>query len=169
MTDQVEPSPIIRTNDLKPEDGFPFKHPLNPNSQAEFHRLSRPAGLQRAHVNMLRVPPGKEAFMLHRHSVQEEWSYIVEGEGTAQIGEEKIKVAAGDFIAFPVNGKAHTIVNTGTTMLVYLTGGEEAPTDIGHFPSIGKMAVFKQDSIELIDERAAKTYSFQQWIAGDVN
>lgn len=108
-----KPTPIIRTSELTPEHGFPFRHPLNPNSQAEFHRLSRPTGLQRAHVNLLRVPPGKEAFMLHRHSVQEEWSYIVSGEGEAQIGAERFKVGAGDFIGFPLDGKAHTIVNTG--------------------------------------------------------
>jgi len=161
-----EPNPIIRTRELKPEDGWPFRHPLNPNSEAQFFRLSRPAGLQRAHVNLLRVPPGKEAFMLHRHSVQEEWSYIVEGEGTAQIGEEKIKVGAGDFIAFPLNGKAHTIVNTGTGDLVYLTGGEDTPYDIGHFPSVKKMIVFKPDGVELIDESAGKTYSFQDFISG---
>jgi uncharacterized cupin superfamily protein len=161
-----EPNPIIRTKELKAEDGWPFRHPLNPNSEAQFFRLSRPAGLQRAHVNLLRVPPGKEAFMLHRHSVQEEWSYIVEGEGTAQIGEEKTKVGAGDFIAFPLNGKAHTIVNTGTGDLVYLTGGEDTPYDIGHFPSVNKMIVFKPDGVELIDESAAKTYSFQDFISG---
>lgn len=164
MTD--EPNPVVRTRDLKPEDGFPFRHPLNPNSEAQFFRLSRPAGLQRAHVNLLRVPPGKEAFMLHRHSVQEEWSYIVEGEGTAQIGEEKIKVGAGDFIAFPLNGKAHTIVNTGATDLVYLTGGEDTPYDIGHFPGVNKMIVFKPDGVDLIDGGAAKSYSFQDFISG---
>jgi len=27
---------IIRTNQLKPEDGFRFRHPLNPNSDAQF-------------------------------------------------------------------------------------------------------------------------------------
>ncbi len=161
-----EPNPIIRTRELKPADGLSFRHPLNPNSEAQFFRLSRPAGLQRAHVNLLRVPPGKEAFMLHRHSVQEEWSYIVEGEGTAQIGEEKIKVAAGDFIAFPLNGKAHTIVNTGTGDLVYLTGGEDTPHDIGYFPSVGKMIVFKPDGIDLIDDSAAKSYSFEDFISG---
>ena len=164
MTDEA--NPVIRTRDLKPEDGFRFRHPLNPNSDAQFFRLSRPAGLQRAHVNLLRVPPGKEAFMLHRHSVQEEWSYIVEGEGTAQIGEEKIKVSAGDFIAFPLNGKAHTIVNTGTRDLVYLTGGEDSPYDIGHFPSVNKMIVFGPDGVDLIDRSAAKSYSFQDFISG---
>ena len=90
---------------------------------------------------------------------------IVEGEGTAQFGEEEIKVGAGDFIAFPLNGKADTIVNTGTRDLVYLTAARNA-LDIGHFPGIGKMAVFKPDGIELIDEGNAKTYSFQQSIAG---
>jgi uncharacterized cupin superfamily protein len=164
MTD--EPNPVIRTKVLKEEDGFPFRHPLNPNSEAQFFRLSRPAGLQRAHVNMLRVPPGKEAFMLHRHSVQEEWSYIVEGEGTAQIGDDRIKVSAGDFIAFPLNGKAHTIVNTGTRDLVYLTGGEDSPYDIGHFPSVNKMIVFKPEGVDLIDGSAARSYSFQDFISG---
>ena len=80
--------------------------------------------------------------------MQEEWSYIIEGEGTAHIGEEKIKVATGDFIAFPVNGKAHTIVNTGTRDLVYLTGGEDSPHEIGHFPSINKMIVFSPAGVE---------------------
>lgn len=164
-----EPSQVIRTRELKSEDGFPFRHPLNPNSEALFFRLSRPAGLTRAHVNLLRVPPGKEAFILHRHTVQEEWSYIVDGEGTAQIGEDKIKVAAGDFIAFPLNGKAHTIVNTGARDLVYLTGGEDSPQEIGHFPSVGKMIVFAGNDVELIDATAAKRYSIQDFINGNLN
>jgi uncharacterized cupin superfamily protein len=167
MTD--EPHPVIRTKDLKPEDGFRFRHPLNPNSDAHFFRLSRPAGLQRSHVNLLRVPPGKEAFILHRHTVQEEWSYIVEGEATAQIGEEKIKVAAGDFIAFPLNGKAHTIVNTGTHDLIYLTGGEDSPQEIGHFPSVNKMIVFSPAGVDLIDAGAKKSYSLQDFIAGKLD
>ena len=167
MTDQ--PNQVIRTKELKPEDGFNFRHPLNPNSDAQFFRLSRPAGLQRTHVNLLRVPPGKEAFLLHRHSVQEEWSYIVDGEGTAQIGEEKIKVGAGDFIAFPLNGKAHTILNTGTRDLVYLTGGEDSPYDIGHFPTVNKMIVFKPDGVDLIDDSAAKSYSFRDFISGKLD
>ncbi len=167
MTDQ--PNPVIRTKELKPQDGFRFRHPLNPNSDAQFFRLSRPAGLQRSHVNLLRVPPGREAFMLHRHSVQEEWSYIVDGEATAQIGDEKINVSAGDFIAFPVNGKAHTIVNTGTRDLVYLTGGEDSPHEIGHFPSINKMIVFGPDGVDLIDTSAAKRYSMQDFMTGKLD
>jgi uncharacterized cupin superfamily protein len=167
MTDEA--NQIIRTKELREEDGFRFRHPLNPNSGALFFRLSRPAGLQRAHVNLLRVPPGKEAFILHRHTVQEEWSYIVEGEATAQIGEEKIAVTAGDFIAFPLNGKAHSIVNTGARDLVYLTGGEDSPQEIGHFPSVGKMIVFAPGGVELIDARAAKRYTMEDFIAGKLD
>jgi len=167
MTD--EPNPIVRTKALKAEDGLAFRHPLNPNSEATFFRLSRPTGLQRAHVNMLRIPPGKEAFMLHFHALQEEWTYIVEGQGTAQIGDEKIAVAAGDFIAFPLNGKAHTIVNTGTSDLVYLTGGEDTPRDIGFFPTANKMAVFKPDGIDVIDTKHAKSLSFEQWFTGQID
>lgn len=31
------------------------------------------------------------------------------------------------------------------------------------------MAVFKPDGVELVDESRAKTYSFQQWLAGDLS
>jgi uncharacterized cupin superfamily protein len=164
-----EESQVIRTRALKTEDGLHFRHPLNPNSDALFFRLSRPAGLKRSHVNLLRVPPGREAFMLHHHTVQEEWSYIVEGEGEAQIGEAKIKVGPGDFIAFPLNGKAHTIVNTGTRDLVYLTGGEDSAQEIGHFPSIGKMILFGPEGVELIERSAAKRYSIEAFMTGKLD
>lgn len=160
---------IVRTSELQAAQGMPFRHPLNPRSQAEFHQLSRPTGLTRAHVNLLRVPPGKEAFILHSHAVQEEWSYIVSGTGEAQIGEEKFAVGPGDFIGFPLDGKPHTILNTGSEDLVYLTGGEDSPQDIGHFPTVGKMALFKDGAIELIDRSASKTYSLEQWIRGEID
>lgn len=115
------------------------------------------------------MPPGKEAFILHRHSVQEEWSFIVDGEGTAQVGDEKIKVAAGDFVAFPLNGKAHTILNTGTKDLVYLTRGEDGPHEIGHFPTVSKMIVFNPDGVDLIDTSAAKRYTMQDFMTGNLD
>ena len=51
---------------------------------------------------------------------------------------------------------------------MYLTGGEDTPYDIGHFPSINKVVVFKPDGIDVIDSGNAKSYTFQQWIAGEI-
>ena len=49
----------------------------------------------------------------------------------SQIGEDKMKVSAGDFIAFPLNGKAHTIVNTGTVEASTVNGSIKASTGSG--------------------------------------
>jgi len=78
-----EQKQIISTRQLKPEDGLRFRHPLNPNSDAQFFRLSRPAGLQRSHVNLLRVPPGNRLETLRgdragQHSIRinDQWRIV---------------------------------------------------------------------------------------------
>ena len=47
-----------------------------------------------------RLPPGTST-MGHHHVKTEEVYYVLEGEGTMQIGEEKSQVRAGDAIAIP--------------------------------------------------------------------
>src|SRR5439155_1020964 len=54
---------------------------LNPNSHLLRTGLSRLAGLQRAHVSLGRIPPGKDSFAYHAHMVEEEWVYILSGRG----------------------------------------------------------------------------------------
>src|SRR5437016_7077960 len=44
---------------------------LNPNSHLLRTGLSRLAGLQRAHVSLGRVPPGKDSFAYHSQMVEE--------------------------------------------------------------------------------------------------
>ncbi len=68
-----------------------------------------------------------------------------------------------------MNGKAHTIVNTGTFDLVYLTGGEDNPHEICHFPSINKMIVFSPAGVDLIDTTAKKSYSIQDFMTGKLD
>ena len=56
---------------------------LNPNSHLLRTGLSRLAGLQRAHVSLGRIPPGKDSFAYHAHMQEEEWVYILSGRGIA--------------------------------------------------------------------------------------
>ena len=78
-----------------------FSHPWNPNSQLVGTRLSALVGLSRVGVSLVGIPAGKESFVYHSHHREEEWIYIISGQGVAEINGEEFEVAAGDFMGFP--------------------------------------------------------------------
>jgi uncharacterized cupin superfamily protein len=135
-----------------------FSHPFNPASQVEGLALSTIAGLERAAVNLMRVPPGKESFAYHRHVAEEEWLYILAGRGLAEIGDETFEVGPGDFLAFPASGPAHQLANPGPDDLVYLAGGERKHVEIADFPRHGKRLVRVGEKIAVHDLATAEAF-----------
>jgi uncharacterized cupin superfamily protein len=111
---------------------------LNPDSHLLRTGLSRLAGLQRARVNLGRIPPGKDSFAYHAHTLEEEWVYILSGRGLALIDGEEYAVGPGDFMGFPAPGVAHLLKNPHQEDLVYLMGGEAVPLDVLDYPTLGK-------------------------------
>jgi uncharacterized cupin superfamily protein len=87
------------------------------------------------------VPPGKTAFPLHYHCANEEAAFILEGEGTLRLGEERIAVRAGDYLAFPTGPEhAHQLLNTGATPLRYLAFSTLHLAEVVGYPDSGKIA-----------------------------
>src|SRR5437016_6587552 len=80
---------------------------LNPNSHLLRIGLSRLAGLQRAHVSLGRIPPGKDSFAYHAHMIEEEWVYILSGRGLADIAAKQHEVGPAESMGFPAPGIAH--------------------------------------------------------------
>ena len=76
-------------------------HPLNPNSEVHLRWLSRRAGMQRVHLTLARIPPGKESFIYHSDAAEEEFVYILSGRGRADVDDEVLEVGPGDFLGFP--------------------------------------------------------------------
>jgi uncharacterized cupin superfamily protein len=118
-----------------------FSHPWNPNSEIVGVQLSRMLGLKRIGVSFARLAPGKESFVPHAHHREEEWLYILAGNGAALIGEDEVHVGAGDFLAFPAPQVTHHLKNIGGEDLVYLMGGENAKMDVVDFPTLNKRTV----------------------------
>ena len=133
-------------------------HPWNPNSEMRGMMLSRAAGLERAGVNLARIRPGKESFVYHAHELEEEWIYILSGQGTAEIDGQEHAVGPGDFIGFPTPSVAHHLRNTGSEELVYLMGGEHREVEVATFPRLGKRMVRRGAEIEVYDLDAAKPF-----------
>lgn len=148
---------VLRSTDIA-KQAFRFIHPLGgDNSEIMMSMLGRAVGLKRAGVNLGRVPPGKEAFVYHRHHNEEEWIYILEGRALSDIEGQTEPVGAGDFVGYPA-GVAHNLKNIGESDLVYLMGGEQATVEVADFPRHGKRLVRAGERIEFVDEQAIEPF-----------
>ena len=108
--------------------------------QVKARRLGVPAGSRGIGCGHLVVSPGKTAFPFHAHCVNDEALYILAGRGTLRIGDAKVAVRAGDFVAHPAGGDAHQLVNDGDVPLEYLALSTSQPADIVIYPDSNKVA-----------------------------
>jgi uncharacterized cupin superfamily protein len=132
--------------------GFRFSHPLDDGAEVLLTPLSRIGGLERAGVNMVCVPPGRRAFPLHRHHVEEEWVYVISGTADVRLDAERHRLGPGGFAVFPPGGPAHAVENPSSEAdLVCLTGGENARGEIVDFPEAGKRIVRGSGLFEIAD------------------
>jgi len=93
--------------------------------------------------NITAVPPGKRAFPLHNHMVNEEMFFVLEGNGELRLGDATHPVRAGDIVACPPGGPetAHQFVNTGDIELKYLAVSTQLSPEVCLYPDSDKFAV----------------------------
>lgn len=91
-------------------------------------------GLKNFGVNLTRLHPGGESALLHRHSKQDEFVYVVEGEPTLVTDTEEVQLSPGMCAGFPAEGIAHQLVNRTDRDVVYLEIGDRTPGDEGFYP-----------------------------------
>jgi uncharacterized cupin superfamily protein len=74
--------------------------------------LSELFGFQDLFVHHEILEPGKRASAPHRHTLREEMVFVLEGNPTAQVGDQTLQLKPGDFIGFPPSFEAlHFIEN----------------------------------------------------------
>ncbi|MCA9554112.1 MAG: cupin domain-containing protein [Myxococcales bacterium] len=105
-------------------------------------RLAFNAGGQRLGASHLSVPPGKTSWPAHYHAGNEEALFILSGQGTLRLGDDRVPVRAGDWVALPAEPTAHQLLNTGTEDLVYLAVSTQDPADVVVYPDSNKIGVF---------------------------
>jgi uncharacterized cupin superfamily protein len=160
------PKHLVHTRGPDAEPAHAVRHPFNPRSTLFMTRLSDPTGLTRVGVNLGRLPPGKEAFVPHAHTLCEEWVYVLEGRGTAVIGDQQLEIGPGDFLGYPTDGTVHHLLNTGDVDLVVLQGGERREGDVGRFPTLGKLGLHLGDGVmRFVKESDVEVLPFSAWRA----
>lgn len=133
MSDKV----LWRASEIR-ERARAYEQRLNPSSGFLGTGLSRLAGMQRAHVSLARIPPGKDSFAYHAHMLEEEWVYVISGAGIAVIDGTEREVGPGDFMGFTSGSVPHLLANRGVEDLVCLMGGESLPLDVVRYPHLDK-------------------------------
>jgi uncharacterized cupin superfamily protein len=120
---------------------------LEPDEQVEGRfgfkekQLGDPCGAKALGFNWMEVQPGKTAFPYHYHTGIEEGLYILEGSGELRIGQDRVAVRQGDYIAFPSGPDyAHSLTNTGGQPLRYLSFSNRTGTDIVGYPDSKKFS-----------------------------
>ena len=113
-----------------------YRHPLNPNSVRNTRSLGDPTGLSQIGVHLVRLKPGRESTELHYHHRSEEFVYVLEGRGVANLGKEEIEITAGDFLGFPALGAPHVLSNPFEEDLLYLCGGTRLVADVCDYPRV---------------------------------
>ena len=101
-------------------------------------------GLSNFGVNLTTLAPGGESALLHVHSVQDEFIYILEGAATLVLESGEHEMRAGDCMGFPAKGEAHQIVNRSDAPVTYLEIGDRLPGDAGSYPKDDLVAVMTE-------------------------
>lgn len=107
--------------------------------------LGTPFGLANFGVNLTRLEPGGESALLHRHSRQDEFVYVLEGEPTLITEEAEIPLSPGMCAGFPAGGEAHHLVNRTDRAVVVLEVGDRSSGDEVSYPQDDLQAALGPD------------------------
>jgi uncharacterized cupin superfamily protein len=110
-------------------------------------QLGKPAGSRELGATLSEVAPGAISFPRHAHLSNEEAIYVVSGSGEAVIGDARVAVRPGDWIALPAGPEhAHQMVNTSADApLVYLCVSTQHSPDVVEYPDSGKLGIGAAD------------------------
>lgn len=103
-------------------------------SGREKRQLGNVFGLTNFGVNLTRLAPGGESALLHRHTKQDEFVYILEGHPTLVTDTVEIPLGPGMCAGFPAEGAAHHLVNRSDSEVVYIEIGDRTDGDIVEYP-----------------------------------
>jgi uncharacterized cupin superfamily protein len=102
-------------------------------------------GIKNFGVNLTTLCPGGESALLHRHSKQDEFIYIIEGNPTLVTDQGEVLLSPGMCSGFPAAGLAHHLVNRTDSNVTYLEIGDRTPGDEGSYPVDDIKAVLGPD------------------------
>ena len=115
-------------------------------------------GLRNFGVNLTRLAPGAESALLHRHSRQDEFVYVLDGEPTLVTDQGEVALSPGMCAGFPAQGVAHQLVNRTDREVLYLEIGDRTPGDEGSYPRDDLKAVLDASGRWIFTHKDGRPY-----------
>jgi uncharacterized cupin superfamily protein len=120
----------------------PRKKPSNypePFASRMARREKRPLGdvfgLKNFGVNLTTLLPGGESALLHSHSKQDEFIFVLQGQPTLVTDDGEAQLAPGLCAGFPAGGRCHRLLNRTNATIVYVEIGDRTPDDRVTYPA----------------------------------
>jgi uncharacterized cupin superfamily protein len=108
-------------------------------------RVKRPLGdlfgLTNFGINLTTLAPGSVSALQHRHSRQDEFVYVLEGQATLIMGDAQHLLGPGMCVGFKAGGTSHHLENRSDQPVVYLEIGDRTPDDEATYPHDDLVAV----------------------------
>lgn len=127
---------------LKAEDAAPRTKPSNypePFASRMAGRVKHPLGdlfgLTNFGVNLTCLLPGAMSALLHRHSRQDEFIYVLEGTPTLVTEAGETPLSPGMVAGFAAGGTAHHLINRSDRDCLILEIGDRSPGDGVAYPA----------------------------------
>ena len=135
--------PKIDVENVPVRTGSNYPPPFDEPCRARRRQgLGDASGLTQFGVNLMRLPPGQWTSQRHWHAAEDEFVYVLEGEGVlvTDAGEQALK--PGDCAGFPAGApNGHHIQNRSDRELVLLEVGSRRPAEDGcDYPDIDMVA-----------------------------
>ena len=92
--------------------------------------LSDAGGDAKVGVGLLELPPGSNTRPGHYHTLEDEHLYVLEGQVTLHLGDERHELGPGTYVHFPAGQAApHWLLNQSGATVRYLMIGERIAED----------------------------------------
>lgn len=116
-------------------------------------------GLTNFGVNLTQLAPGSASALLHRHSRQDEFVYVLQGAPTLRLNEEEYVLNSGDCMGFKADsGVAHQLVNRSNELVIYIEIGDRSADDEVEYPEDDLKAVFAPGGVWKFTHKDGSSY-----------
>tara|TARA_R110000772_G_scaffold30532_2_gene75689 strand:- start:1227 stop:1697 length:471 start_codon:yes stop_codon:yes gene_type:complete len=122
-------------------------------------KLGELFGLSNFGVNYTQLDPGSASALMHFHSRQDEFIYVLEGNPTVKIGNEEYLMQPGECIGFKANtSEAHQLINHSDSSVAYLEIGDRSAGDNVEYPDDDLKASLSENGAWLLTHKDGRQY-----------
>lgn len=146
-----KPTELVKRITIEKMKGASKSHLLNSEAIRKTKSLGTLTGLTDLGFQIMTIEPGREYSEYHRHLYEEQCFYILSGSGEAIIEEKSYSIEVGDFLGFPKNGVAHTILNSSDKPLVFICSRINLEQDACDYPRKKKRLYMNGSQEALVD------------------